>query len=130
MKINRNPSFRNSVRFLRMQHGMTQEQFALAIGIDLNRSKNPSATISGWERGDREPSMDMLCRISRRFGVTVDWLLGVNNVLYEKDNYAMFCDLNRLSKQNRRQLQKIIKVFLDEEEDKKDANEEQAAPID
>lgn len=36
-------------------------------------------TYSSWERGIKEPGLDMLIQISRQFGVSTDWLLGLSN---------------------------------------------------
>ncbi|MBR4099633.1 MAG: helix-turn-helix transcriptional regulator [Clostridia bacterium] len=35
--------------------------------------------ISAYETGIRQPSLDMLIKYSKEFGVTTDYLLGINN---------------------------------------------------
>jgi transcriptional regulator with XRE-family HTH domain len=36
--------------------------------------------VGMWERGQREPDGDMLCRIADMFGVSLDYLLGRSGV--------------------------------------------------
>lgn len=53
---------------LRKQKGISQ----LKLAIDLNTNQN---TISRYETGTREPSIDELIRIADYFQVSVDYLL-------------------------------------------------------
>lgn len=54
---------------IRTQKGLTQQ--AVADGIQC------SATVyARYERGEREPSIEMLLKLSAFFDVTVDYLLG------------------------------------------------------
>ena len=53
---------------LRRQAGLSQAQLAARLQI------SPSA-MGMYEQGRREPSVDILLRISRELGVTVDHLL-------------------------------------------------------
>jgi len=54
---------------IRTQKGLTQK--AVADGIQC------SATVyARYERGEREPSIEMLLKLSAFFDVTVDYLLG------------------------------------------------------
>jgi len=54
---------------LRLAHGLTQQELAKHLGIS-------PVTISGYENGHREPTIEMLERIADYFDVTVDYLLG------------------------------------------------------
>lgn len=49
-----------------------QTAFSRNLGI-------PQQTYSRYESGVSEPSLGMLCKIARRFGVTTDWLLGLSD---------------------------------------------------
>ena len=53
---------------LRRQTGLTQAQLAGRLQI------SPSA-MGMYEQGRREPSVDILLRLSRELGVSVDFLL-------------------------------------------------------
>lgn len=62
-------AFAVTLKMLRLQHGLTQQE--LAEHLELS-----PVTISGYELGRREPSIEMLERIADYFDVTVDYLLG------------------------------------------------------
>ena len=55
---------------LRKDAKLTQRQFAQQLHVSLN-------TVSAWERGLAEPDDETKIRLARRFGVTVDYLLGL-----------------------------------------------------
>lgn len=54
---------------IRKQKGLTQQ--AVADGIQCS-----STVYARYERGEREPSIEMLLKLSAFFDVTVDYLLG------------------------------------------------------
>lgn len=60
---------------LRESRHLSQQQLATRLG--LSRSM-----ISHYEFGDRHPSLDSLVAIARLFGVSTDYLLGVNNATF------------------------------------------------
>lgn len=57
---------------LRKSHNYTQEQLAKKLGVTRQ-------TISKWEMGISEPSLDMLDKIAEIYGCTIDELMGRNN---------------------------------------------------
>ena len=61
--------FSEKLRTLRTQRGMTQEALAAVAGVSRN-------AVSKWENGRGYPNWESLNRISREFGVTVDELIG------------------------------------------------------
>ena len=60
---------RNRMRDLREDADLSQAELAEALGI-------AQTTYSGYERGFREPSLDMLCQIADFFHTSTDYLLG------------------------------------------------------
>lgn len=54
------------IRELRQMRDMTQAQLAKAMNL-----KSPS-TVTMWESGDRKPSSEILPRLARVLGCTVD----------------------------------------------------------
>ena len=62
--------FGNTLKALRIQHHMTQDQ--LAQKLYLTKS-----VISAYETGIRMPSYDVLINVSRIFKVSTDFLLGL-----------------------------------------------------
>lgn len=62
----------NRIRILRKEMGLTQAE----LGDKLNVIKQ---TISSWETGVSNPSNDALLAMSKIFGVSVDYLLGIDH---------------------------------------------------
>lgn len=56
---------------LRKGSGMTQEDLAEALNISRS-------TLAGYEAENKKPSFDVTLRIAKHFGVTTDYLLGVD----------------------------------------------------
>ena len=57
-----------SLRQHRVEQRMTLKQVGNAIGVS-------AVTISRYEKGEREPNIDRLKKLSRIFGTTVDELI-------------------------------------------------------
>ena len=62
--------FRERIRLLREKNGMTQKDFAAFTGTG-------HMTIYEYELKDKMPRVDMLFRIARKTGCSVDWLIGL-----------------------------------------------------
>lgn len=60
------------LRELRVSKNLTQAQ----VASRLNLSKT---TISGYENNIKTPSLDMLVNLSILYGVTSDYILGIDN---------------------------------------------------
>ena len=58
-----------SIKALRAEHGLTQEELAARLHITRQ-------AVSRWETGETEPNTDSLKLISRLFGVSINTLLG------------------------------------------------------
>ena len=61
----------NILRELRLEKDITQED----LGKVLNVSKQ---TVNNWENNRRKCDLDTLFKLAKFFGVTVDYLLGIN----------------------------------------------------
>ena len=68
----------NRIRELRKEKHLTMKQFGEMFGIS-------EGGISQYETGKREPSFDLLVRFANFFGVTVDYLLGVDSLSFLRD---------------------------------------------
>jgi len=64
--------FAERLRELRTEKGLSMKQLALAI-------KTTDAAISNWENDINEPKITYLKVIALYFGVTTDYLLGLEN---------------------------------------------------
>ncbi len=62
--------FGETLKRLRESHGLTQSELGSHIGI-------AKAVISKYETGMGYPSLDVLTRFSKYFGVSTDFLLGI-----------------------------------------------------
>ena len=59
---------------LRQAFGWSQVELAKRLNISKQ-------TISNWENDNIQPSVDMLVRLSKIFGTTTDYLLGLENTV-------------------------------------------------
>ncbi|MCL2636781.1 MAG: helix-turn-helix domain-containing protein [Oscillospiraceae bacterium] len=59
------------IRTLRLQKGLTQTEIAKRLNITKN-------SVNVWETGACAPSLINLARLAQIFGVSTDYLLGVN----------------------------------------------------
>ena len=75
-------NFSENIKKLRRQQHMTQKELAEKIGIS-------KAMISAYETEMRYPSYDVLIKLAAVFGVTTDFLLGL-----EKKNTVDITDLD------------------------------------
>ncbi|MQP67498.1 helix-turn-helix domain-containing protein [Niveispirillum sp. SYP-B3756] len=57
-----------SSRLIEARLPMEREQFAVHLGV-------PKTTLGNWERGRSEPPLEMLEKIRRITGVSLDWLI-------------------------------------------------------
>lgn len=62
--------FGERVKQLRLDAGMTQEQLAGRIWVS-------KAAVSNYELSDRNPSPETIIKIAKVFGVTTDYLFGL-----------------------------------------------------
>ena len=59
--------FGNRIKELRASLGLNQKEFAARIDV-------VQASLSGYENDLKQPSLDVLMRISKQFNVSIDWL--------------------------------------------------------
>ncbi len=62
----------NRIKMLREQEGLKQADLAVLLNVT-------QATLSNWECGRYEPDQDSLKILSKRFDVSIDYLLGVSD---------------------------------------------------
>jgi len=64
--------FKNNLKALRLERGLGQVELAQKLGVS-------KGIISLWENGLREPNMSSLILLARFFGVSTDYLLGLED---------------------------------------------------
>ena len=60
------------IRELRLAAGFSQVELAEKLGVSKQ-------SVSNWENDNIQPSVEMLIKISKVFGVTTDYLLGLDD---------------------------------------------------
>lgn len=63
----------NRIKNLRLENGLSLRELASELNISYS-------SLGKYERGEQEPSFETLEKISERFHVTADYLLGFSNV--------------------------------------------------
>ncbi|MED0662230.1 helix-turn-helix transcriptional regulator [Geobacillus thermodenitrificans] len=92
-------SFPQRLRMLRKAKGLTQEE----LGRRVNVTK---VSISGYENGNRTPDMDTLKALADVLDVSVDYLLGRNNIQSDDTN------LPSLTEKDERDIQKELEKII------------------
>ncbi len=64
--------FSEKLKELRQETGLTQTQLAKKVGIS-------QAGIAKWETGDRSPDIEFVVILAKFFGVSTDYLLGLED---------------------------------------------------
>jgi transcriptional regulator with XRE-family HTH domain len=77
--------FPTNLRHLRAEHNLSQQEIANVLGIKQN-------TYSNYERGNTDPSLDLLLKISRLFRTSLDMLVGF--ALFDNQDRAVADSLN------------------------------------
>lgn len=78
-----------NIKKLRQQRNLTQEEVATHLGISFQ-------SVSKWERGDGYPDITMLPTLADYFKISVDELIGTNDIA-KQENYK---SINRLWDEN------------------------------
>ena len=66
--------FRERLKAIMEERGMTQETLRRELHVR-------QATVPGWVTGKNEPRLHSFVEMCILFGVTADWLLGMDKVL-------------------------------------------------
>ena len=64
--------FQERLRELRIEKGLKQRQLAEIL-------QTTDDSIFSWEKGRSQPSIEFLCKICVYFGVSADYLLGLED---------------------------------------------------
>lgn len=78
-----------NIRALRRKRDLTQEELASHLGISFQ-------SVSKWERGDGYPDINMLPALANYFGVSIDELLGMNEI----EKAEKYKEINELWSEN------------------------------
>lgn len=92
--------FAKRLKIARIKSGFTQKEVASAINIG-------HATLSTYESGRNEPSLDVIGTLAEYYNVSVDWLFGLGAQDRKTDNSATITQINTLVKQFTKKLNEI-----------------------
>ena len=100
---------------LRVKKGVYQKDVASCLNIG-------STTYCQYETGKREPDIEMLKRLSDYFNVSIDYILGKDEALNNKedDNILVFDNgkqykLSDMTEEQKKNLQKYIEFILSDD---------------
>ena len=81
------------IREIRKRCGLTQKELAEGIG-------SSESAISQYENGKRQPDYETLLKISDYFGVSVDYLLGTEDISHSSSDPGLDAILEQLKNRN------------------------------
>ncbi|MBP1544288.1 MAG: helix-turn-helix transcriptional regulator [Oscillospiraceae bacterium] len=84
------------IKNLRVHSGMSQVQLAERLGIT-------KSAVNAWESGTNSPSLSYIIRLAQVFGVSTDYLLGVNE--------RLTVDITNLDELQKQAVTLMIKLF-------------------
>lgn len=111
----------NRIKILREDLKLSQADFAKKVGLTQQ-------SISLYEKGDREPSLDVLKKLADFFDVSTDYLLGKTNIKNQKVlelddiDIAFASGVKGLNDENKETLRNIMEGLLAKQELEKNSN--------
>lgn len=105
-----------NLKALRDSLNMTQEEFGKSIGL-------AKSTYNNYETGVREPKSDFWMAIAQKYNVSIDYLMGLENLQNEKqpaptnegelgeEDKKLLMMIHNLSPENRERIAEIIKAL-------------------
>lgn len=90
------------LRELRLLMGWNMKQAAHEMGI-------PYTTYVGYEKGEREPNSEMLIKFADFYGVTIDYLIGLDDTPSHDDDDGELADILQVLK-DREDLRALLHV--------------------
>lgn len=95
-----------NIRQIREMRGMTAKNVANTLGISQTR-------ISNWEVGKNEPKSEHLVALARIYGVSTDFLLGVEQSVLPPEAIELNQAIKNMNQEERRKLLKIAKAAFE-----------------
>ena len=105
-----------NLKALRDSLNMTQEEFGKSIGL-------AKSTYNNYETGVREPKSDFWMAIAQKYNVSIDYLMGLENLQNEKqpaptnegelgeEDKKILMMIHNLSPENRERIVAIIEAL-------------------
>lgn len=101
-----NNIFGERIKELRIRKKMTQQELG-------NKFNMTSTGISYWESGKAIPSMDVINKLSDFFGVTIDYLIGKNELDKNNEGMILFRKAEQVNEIEKKKMYDIINSTID-----------------
>ena len=90
---------------VRKKKKMSQDQLAKAIGVH-------APVIGRYERSEVKPSIDVAVKIANALDVSLDYLVGTSDLLFDKSTLGRIVEIQKLNEQDQIPLNAIIDAYL------------------
>jgi transcriptional regulator with XRE-family HTH domain len=100
--------FPDRLRLLREKSGFSRERVAEALNIG-------TASIARYERGENDPTSEVLLKFARFFSVSVDYLLGVDDDATRRITRLSERELHAIIAWRRGERMEAVKVIVNDE---------------
>lgn len=96
----------NKISLLRKNKNWSQGD--LAQRLDASRE-----IIGKYERGENLPSVEMVAKMAKEFGITVDYLIGDGeNASFDKETVNRINDIQKMDEQTKSVLFNVIDTYI------------------
>ena len=105
-----NKEFSNTIRILRSNNNLTMQELADQLGVT-------KGAVSMWENKGIVPRDDILMKISKKYRISIDKLLGNNLMDGEASNEKLSYiqrNLDRLDDEQLKKAENVLKVVFDD----------------
>lgn len=100
--------FDNNLKELRKENGYSQREVAEVISVSQR-------VYSNYERGEKEPSIDTLIKLSKLFKTTIDYILCNENKrisTMEENEMKIFNKYNKLEPKNKDIIEEVMESLI------------------
>lgn len=101
-----NKVFAERIKKLRIEKKLTQQELGNKFGLT-------STGVSYWESGKAIPSMEMINKLSDFFGVTIDYLIGKNELDEKNEGMILFRKAEQVNEKDKEKMYTIISNTID-----------------
>lgn len=99
-----NQAFAKRIKELRIKNNLTQKQLAEKVGIT-------STGVSYWESGVAVPNVDTLTKLSNYFGVTINYLLGIEDNIGNENNSETAIIFRKADQVDPKDKEKLLQIL-------------------
>lgn len=100
------------IKYIRKEVGLTQVEFGEKIGVKGN-------TVTGYEKGLRNPTDAVILSICREFNVNENWLRNGEGPIYKERDGSFTEMLSDIDDSDDDFIKNIIKIYMELDEDSK-----------